>query len=268
MSSQLLDLALDVAREAAALVLERRQGGVTVAATKSSIVDVVTEADRASETLIRKRLLAARPDDGFLGEEGSRDAGSSGVTWVVDPIDGTVNYLYGLPQYAVSIAAQVDGRSVAAVVVNAATGVEYTALAGGGAFRDGVPLVVRPPTALELTLVLTGFSYSQDARAVQAAAVARLLPRVRDIRRLGSCALDLCHVAEGTADAYVEEGVAEWDHAAAALVAVEAGATFELTTGAFGRPAIVCAPVATFERFRSVVAESGFLAMSVTGSGE
>ncbi len=268
MSSELLGLAIEVAREAATLVRDRRAAGVTVAATKSSIVDVVTEADQASEALIRDRLLAARPGDGFLGEEGSNDAGESGVRWVVDPIDGTVNYLYGLPQYAVSIAAQVDGRSVAGVVLNAATGTTYTATAGGGAFRDGTPLRVRPVPPLEESLFLTGFSYSPDTRRVQAEALARMLPRVRDIRRLGSCALDLCHVAEGLVDGYVEEGVAEWDHAAASLIAVEAGATFELTTGSHGRPAIVCSPADGFDRFRALVAECGFLATEVTPSGE
>ena len=195
-----------------------------VADTKSSVVDVVTEADRASEALIRSLLARARPDDAFLGEEGSDDAGTSGVRWVVDPIDGTVNFLYDLPQYAVSIAAERDGEAVAGVVVNAATGVEYAAALGAGATRDGRPIAVRGTVPLAERLIFTGFSYDADRRAVQAAALVRLLPRVRDVRRLGSCALDLCHVAEGQADGYVEEAVNLWDHAAGGLIAREAGA--------------------------------------------
>lgn len=258
--SALLELAVDVAREASALVRHHREHGVEVAATKSSPVDVVTEADRASEQLIRSRLLAARPGDGILGEEEGTRAGSSGVRWVVDPIDGTVNFLYGIPQYAVSIAAELAGKVVAGVVLNAATGDEYTAALGGGAHRDGVPLRVRPPAPMGERLVLTGFNYEAATREVQAAAVARLLPQVRDLRRQGSCALDLCHVAEGSADAYVEEGVAEWDHAAGALVAREAGARTEVTVGRGGKQAIVCAPAHGFDEFRALVAECGFLA--------
>ena len=165
------------------------------------------------------------------------------MRWIVDPIDGTVNFLYGLPQYAVSIAAEVDGHVVAGVVLNVATGTEYVGHVGpddGGAVatRDGVPLSVRGPAPLAERLVATGFSYAAELRRIQAQALVRLLPRVRDIRRLGSCALDLCHVAEGTVDGYVEEGVHLWDHAAGALIARAAGARTELLRGAGGlRPA-------------------------------
>jgi len=265
---QLLALALEVAREAAELVRDRRAAGVAVAATKSSPVDVVTEADRASEALIRERLLAARPEDAFLGEEGGSSSGGTGVRWIVDPIDGTVNFLYGLPQYAVSVAAELDGRVVAGVVVNAATGVEYTAALGAGAQRDGVRLQVRGPAPLAERLVLTGFNYEARVRAVQADALTRLLPRVRDIRRMGSCALDLCAVAEGSADAYVEEGIALWDHAAGALVALEAGAVCEVTVGRAGKEALVCAPAHGYAEFLEAVVESGFLAIQETSIGE
>ncbi|MBD8869630.1 inositol monophosphatase family protein [Nocardioides donggukensis] len=258
--AELLDLARTVAGEAAALVRARRAAGVTVAATKSSPVDVVTEADRACEELIRERVLAARPGDGFLGEEGEELVGTSGVTWVVDPIDGTVNFLYGIPQYAVSIAAERDGAAVAGVVVDVASGVEYHATRCGGAWRDGTRLGVRAPAPTSERLVLTGFNYEAHVREVQAAAVARLLPQVRDIRRLGSCALDLCHVAEGSADAYVEEGVSPWDHAAGGLVAREAGARTELSVGRGGKTALLCAPGHGFTEFRTLVTECGFLA--------
>ena len=266
--AELLAVARPVAREAAELVRGRRAAGVTVAATKTSAVDVVTEADRASEELIRTRLLAARPDDAFLGEEGGSATGASGVRWIVDPIDGTVNFLYGIPQYAVSIAAEYAGVVVAGVVLNVATGVEYAASAGGGARRDGVLLSVRESAPLSERLVLTGFNYEAEVRVVQSTALARLLPRVRDIRRMGSCALDLCSIAEGSADAYVEEGVALWDHAAGALVAREAGATCEVTVGAAGKEAVVCAPAHGFAEFREAVLESGFLAAEITAPGE
>lgn len=255
----LLDLAREVALEAAGFVAERRTHGVSVADTKSSIVDVVTQVDRDCEALVRERLLAARPDDAFLGEEGGGAGGRSGVRWIVDPIDGTVNFLYGIPQYSVSIAAEQDGTVVAGVVVNAASGTAYEARLGGGAYRGSTRLEVRAPTSLAESLVLTGFNYQEHTRRVQAAAVARLLPQVRDIRRLGSCALDLCHVAEGSADAYVEEGVAEWDHAAGALIAREAGATTEVTVGRSGKEALVCAPADAFADFRRTVVECGFL---------
>lgn len=255
----LLVLAVAVAREAAALVRERARGTVEVAGTKSSVVDVVTDADRASEALIRDRLLGARPHDAFRGEESGGAEGDSGVRWLVDPIDGTVNFVYGIPHYAVSIAAEIGDTAVAAVVINAATGTEYAATLGGGATRDGRPIRVRTSPPLIERLILTGFWYDAGLRAVQGAAVGRLLPHVRDIRRLGSCALDLCHVAEGLADGYVEEGVQPWDHAAGGLIAREAGARTELRLGAGGRDLLICAPRQGYETFRQAVADAGFL---------
>lgn len=268
MSEELAALALDTARRAAELVRERRAGGVSVAATKSSDIDVVTEADRASEELIRRTLRAQRPDDAFLGEEGDDEPGTSGVRWVIDPIDGTVNFLYGLPQYAVSIAAEVDGTVVAGVVLNVATGREYVAHrddAGRAvATRDGEPLVGRAGVPLETTLVATGFSYDREVRRFQVTAWLDLLPRVRDIRRLGSCALDLCAVAEGTVDAYLEEGVHLWDFAAGALVAEAAGCRSEELPGAGGKTLLVCAPTPSFANFRAAAVAAGF----ARGDGE
>jgi myo-inositol-1(or 4)-monophosphatase len=263
-SEALLAVALDAARAAAELVRARSRGGeVTVAATKSSDVDVVTEADRSAELLIRQQIVSVRPEDAFLGEEGDDVAGSSGVRWVIDPIDGTVNFLYGLPQYAVSVAAEVDGEVVAGVVLNIATGVEFTAYvqeAGGiRSRRDGEPIRVRTTVPLGQRLVSTGFGYDAQLRELQAGALVRLIPQIRDIRRLGSCALDLCHVAEGTLDGYVEEGVNLWDHAAGALVAQGAGATVEVTTGAGGRRLVLCAPADGFDELRTAVAASGYL---------
>ncbi len=255
----LRDLALSVARAGAALVRERRTRGVTVADTKSSTVDVVTEADRACEQLIRQLLLEARPDDSILGEEGDDHVGTSTVRWVVDPIDGTVNFLYGLPDHAVSVAAEVDGEVVAGAVVNIATGVEYVAASGLGATRDGETLHVRDVPPVAERLVLTGFGYRADVRAGQAERVARLLPKVRDIRRMGSCALDLCHVAEGSADGYVEEGPQAWDWSAGSLIAVEAGARFALLRRGPERTVVVAAPAGGWDDFVRLLTECEFV---------
>lgn len=255
---ELLAVARVVAAEAASLVADRSRSGVSVTATKSSTVDVVTEADRASEDLIRARLAGLRPGDAVLGEERGETSGEhNGVRWIVDPIDGTVNFLYGIPEYAVSIAAEVDGVVVAGVVRNVATGVEYAASLGGGAQRDGQPIGIRSVPTLGESLVLTGFGYDSEQRAVQAAAIARLLPQVRDIRRMGACALDLCHVAEGSADAYAEEGVNPWDFAAGALVARESGARTAMVPGAFGLELLACAPAAAFDRFMELLDSCG-----------
>ena len=260
-AGELADLALEVAREAGALV-RARAGHVTVADTKTSDIDVVTEVDRAAEKLIRDRIRDRRPDDAFQGEEGDDEPGTSGVRWVIDPIDGTVNFLYGIPQYAVSIAAELDGEAVAGVVLHVVQGIEYVARpdASGGtvALRDGVPIGVREPAPLAKRLIGTGFSYIAEVKIAQAAAASLLLPRIRDLRRLGSCALDLCHVAEGLLDGYVEEGVNPWDHAAGGLIARAAGARTELGVGAGGLSLLLCAPSHGFEELREATVEAGF----------
>jgi myo-inositol-1(or 4)-monophosphatase len=255
---ELLDLGRAVAREAGDLVRSRRTG-VSVAATKSSPVDVVTEVDRASERLIYDRILQARPGDGFLGEEGASAESRTGVTWVVDPIDGTVNFLYGIPRYAVSLAAAVDGKVVAGVVLDVAGGDCFTATLGGGAFCDGTPVRVRGRVPQAEQLVATGFNYVHGVRVAQAAAAAVMIPRIRDIRRLGSAALDLCGVAAGRLDAFVEEGLQPWDLAAGGLIATEAGARVETLPGAGGGTCVVCAPEPGFEEFAALVRDSGFL---------
>ena len=236
----LLKLAKEVALAAAELARTRRAAGVEIAASKSSVEDIVTLADRETEQLIRSMLTDARPKDGFYGEESAADAGSSGVTWVVDPIDGTVNYLYGIPEYAVSIAA-VEGepdpltwRALAAVVVNPESGEVFSATEGGGAFLGGQPIMANRAVPLDQALVGTGFSYSSADRTAQGAILAGLIGQVRDIRRHGAAALDLCAVACGRLDAYYERGLQPWDHAAGALIAQEAGAA---VTGLAGAPA-------------------------------
>lgn len=234
----LLELAVATAREAAALVAEGRASAAEHVGVKSSPVDVVTAVDTASEALVVGRLLGARPDDGVLGEEGARREGTSGVRWIVDPIDGTVNFLYGYPAYAVSIAAEVDGVVTAGAVLNVATGELFSAAAGQGAVLEApgaapVPLGGSRPEGLDRALVATGFGYRPEQRRAQGAVVAELLPRVRDIRRGGSAALDLCTAAAGRVDAYYELDLNPWDHAAGALVAAEAGLVLG---GLAGRP--------------------------------
>ena len=205
--------------------------------TKSSPTDVVTASDRAVETRIRELLADLRPGDAVFGEEQGRGAGAAvepgGVVWVVDPIDGTVNFLYGLPWFAVSLAATRDGATLAGAVLEPQSGRLWSAAAGQGATLDGRPLTASRATDVSLSLVGTGFAYDVVRRTRQAAFTAALLPRVRDVRRSGSAALDLCAVGAGWLDGYVEHGCNWWDWAAAALVASEAGAVVR-TPGADG----------------------------------
>jgi myo-inositol-1(or 4)-monophosphatase len=223
----LLEIATQVAREAAATARSLREAAIRDVDTKSSETDVVTAGDLAVEELVRSRLGELRPGEAVLGEESGGES-SDGVSWVVDPIDGTVNYLYGIPWYAVSLAAQVDGVSVAGAVVEPDSGRCWTAARGTGAFLDGRPVRVSGVSRLSLSLVATGFAYRVERRAEQAGAVARLLPRVRDIRRVGAASLDLCMVAAGWVDGYFERGLHRWDWAAGGLIAEEAGAVVRL----------------------------------------
>src|ERR1022692_4360173 len=245
-AGELLELARSVAAEAGQLLHDRRPAGrPAVLTTKSSPTDVVTAMDRAAETLIRTRILAERPGDAILGEEGG-ESGHGRVRWIVDPLDGTVNYLYGLPDWAVSIAAEVDGAVVAGVVVVPARGELFTAVRGGGAWLRSAtqpPVAARcnAPVPLHQALVGTGFGYAAARRVVQGEVVAAVLPRVRDIRRGGSCAVDLCSVAMGRLDAFYERGVNYWDFAAGGLVATEAGARLGGLSGQAASPEMTIA---------------------------
>ena len=230
---QLLQLAINLAQEAGELILRRRQEGVTVADTKSSLVDVVTAADQECEDLLRQRLAELRPEDGFYGEEGDPTESHSGITWVVDPIDGTVNYLYGLQHYAVSIAAvagdpaadPAEFETIAGVVFAPALGELFAARRGGGATLNGEAIDTgKGPADLDRTLVATGFAYSAARRKLQAQVWLGLADQVRDVRRNGAAAIDLCSVACGRVDGYYEFGLKPWDWAAGALIAREAGA--------------------------------------------
>jgi myo-inositol-1(or 4)-monophosphatase len=246
---ELLAVALDAATAAGRLIVdERPRGPLEVTATKSSATDIVTVMDQRAERLVVDRITAARPGDGFLGEEGAATEGTTGVTWVIDPIDGTVNYLYEIPAYAVSIAARLGGQVVAGAVVNPVTGETWTAVRGQGAWLNGAPVRVNAPPELAMALVATGFGYASGRRARQAEILRSVLPKVRDVRRAGAASLDLCALATGRVDAYYEQGLKPWDLAAGGLVAQEAGAT---VAGLRGRPAgeslVVAAPKGLFE---------------------
>lgn len=228
------ELAVTLALEAGLLIRDDRPDQIGVHRTKSTDLDVVTVMDTRSEELLRSRIAVARPDDGVLGEEEGLTAGTSGLSWVLDPIDGTVNYLYGLPGYAVSVAVVVGDPTVpgawapvAGAVSNPSTDEVFHAHAGGGAhlltMEDSCPLRVRGHDDLAGALLATGFAYDREVRVGQAAVVADLLPRVRDVRRLGAAAIDLCHVAAGRVDGYWERGCQPWDIAAGMLLVTEAG---------------------------------------------
>lgn len=264
-AEQLRALARDLARAAGAVLAEHRRGVVTVARTKSSGTDVVTAADLASERELRRLLALARPDDGVLGEEEGSVVGSSGLTWVVDPLDGTVNYLYDTGTWSVSVAV-VTGppdpehwQVLAGAVHDVERDQMYSASLGGGADLDGTRLQASGCDRLDACLLSTGFAYDAQVRAEQARAVALLLPQVRDIRRIGSAAVDLCMVGAGRLDAHVERGLNPWDHAAGGLVATESGA---VVTGRDGRRPgaglLVAAAPAVADALRVAVADSGY----------
>lgn len=237
----LLELAVEAA-ELAAAVHRRHRGAPLDATTKSSPTDPVTVVDAESEQVLLAVLLGARPGDAVLGEEGGGRAGTSGVRWIVDPLDGTVNYVYDLPPYCVSVAAEVGGEVVAGVVLDAVHDERFTAVKGGGAHLGERRLDPDRPSELAASLVGTGFSYSSELRADQAQVLTRVLPAVRDIRRLGSAAIDLCYVAAGRLDAYYELALNEWDRAAGALIAREAGLAVVGSTGAEPDELTVAAP--------------------------
>lgn len=220
----LAELAVTAARAAGRLLLAGLAEGATGVEAKSTPTDPVSDLDRASEALIVETLRSRRPRDAVLGEEGGASGGDSEVRWVVDPLDGTVNFLYGFPAFSVSVAAEVSGVVVAGAVHDPLRQETFSAVRGLGARLDGSVLTVRRPDDLAHALVGTGFSYDASTRARQGRVVAGLLPLVRDIRRAGSAALDLCWVGAGRLDAYFESGTHHWDRAAGLLVATEAGA--------------------------------------------
>ncbi|MBM3720164.1 MAG: inositol monophosphatase [Actinobacteria bacterium] len=222
----LLKLALESAVATGEILMDRP--AAFEISTKSSAIDIATQMDEAAERLIVERIRSNRPGDAIVGEEGAQVSGSSGIRWVIDPLDGTVNYLYGLPGWCVSIAAKDREGTVVGVVHAPSLGMTWQAVRGSGAFLNGKRISTSEVSQLDKALIATGFSYSREVRQGQSEAIKKLIPLCRDVRRLGAAAVDLCHVASGGVDGYFEVGLKEWDLAAGALIATEAGA---LVTG-------------------------------------
>ncbi|HET8647558.1 MAG TPA: inositol monophosphatase family protein, partial [Vicinamibacteria bacterium] len=232
----LLEVACEVANTAGAVLLERFGGPASEVRAKSSPTDLVSEADLTAERALREALAVRRPEDGVLGEEGSDEAGSTGLRWVIDPLDGTVNFLFGIPQWAVSVACEDAEGTLVGAVADPLRGEMFTAQRGGPATLDGMPLVPSERDELARAMVATGFAYDAGVRAAQAEVAARLLPEVRDIRRLGSAALDLAWTACGRYDAFYERGLNPWDRAAGELICRSAGLEVRELAAAEGLP--------------------------------
>jgi len=253
----LLDLAVDLANEAGRLLLDQAPDRTDDVGTKSSRTDMVTAVDRASEALIVGAIERERPDDGVLGEEGSARDGTSGVRWIIDPLDGTTNYLYGFPLFAVSIAVEVDGEVEAGVVAHPSLDEVFTARRGDGARCNSEPIAVSGKDELATALIGTGFAYDPDARRESARWLEHIIPSVRDIRRGGAAALDLCWVACGRLDGFYEAGLSPWDVAAGDLIAREAGAVTSDFDGGPARPgSVVAASPGIAAALRQLVSEA------------
>jgi len=226
----LLALALRVAQEAGEMLMDRP--ATFEISSKSVAIDIATQMDIASEKHIVQALLRARPDDGIISEEGTSQISRSGITWVIDPVDGTVNYLYGLPGWNISIAAKDENGSLIGVVHAPTINSTWTGIRGGGAFLNGKQIRCNDPIQLDRALIGTGFAYDVRLRVGQGQVISQLLPKIRDLRRCGSAAVDLCYVAMGAFDGYFELDLKEWDAAAGGLIATEAGA--QVTTSQTG----------------------------------
>ena len=241
---ELVELAVRAAEGAGALLVARF-GAAHDVRTKSSATDPVSDADTAAEALLVNTLVAARPDDGLLGEEGADRLGTTGLRWVLDPLDGTVNYLYGLPGWSVSVACEAwedeAWHAMAGAVHDPLRGETFRAARGLGAHLGARRLAVNDPVPLSRALVGTGFGYAADTRRRQAKTAARVLGEVRDLRRIGSAAMDLCLVASGRVDAYYEDSSSRWDWAAGALIVAEAGGVVEPLPAPEGATGVIAA---------------------------
>jgi myo-inositol-1(or 4)-monophosphatase len=244
LASELRDVAIGLAREAGDMALHGRKTGTLTLETKSSPVDMVTQFDKASEDLITKGLAQLRPHDAIVGEEGADTKGTSGITWHIDPIDGTTNFMYDLPTWAVSIGAVDEHGPIAGAVYAPALGEMFSAARGEGAHVNHTPLAVHRTNDLSTALLATGFSYNVNSRGPHTQRVARMLMHVRDLRRMGAAAIDLCFVAAGRLDAYFEEGLNSWDLVAGQLIATEAGAVVTNFAGEAVTPSqvLACSP--------------------------
>ncbi len=258
LATELLALARPLAEEVAVHLEASLDGDGPAISTKSTPTDLVTELDTWAEHHITGAILAARPQDSVRGEEGADVVGSSEVTWSIDPIDGTVNFVHGLPGFCVSIAALVGDVTVAGVVASPLHRDVFTATIGAGAHRNDRPIHVAAPVPPARSVLGTGFGYDPDRRRAQAEVVARVLPRIADIRRGGAAAIDLCWVAAGRLDGYWEVGLNHWDHAAGALIAAEAGARVAgLDGSAPSERFVLAAPAATWDGLAALLAEAG-----------
>lgn len=240
LKNELLELAREAANAAVETIRDGASRPLVQIAEKSTPTDLVTEIDKRAEERIRNLILGRRPDDGFIGEESGRIEGSD-ITWIVDPIDGTTNFVYRNPAYAVSIAATDDEGALVGIVVDVAKGEYFEAVRGGGSYLNGARLLTTQPKQLSSSLIATGFSYDSSQRERQARALVSILPNIRDIRRAGAASLDLCSVAAGRVDGYFESGLWSWDFAAGALIAQEAGATVDFIDGTDGEDDIIVA---------------------------
>ena len=230
----LRDLAVAAAREAGALLLHHAERGLRGLDTKSTVTDMVSDADREAETLLVQILLAARPDDAVLGEEGAGHVGTTGLRWVLDPLDGTTNFVFVYPHWAVSVAVEDESGVIAGAIYDPSRREMFAAARGHGATIDGTPLHVRGTTDLCQALIATGFNYDSERRSVQAAQVASVIGSIRDVRRGGAAAIDLAWVACGRLDGYWESGLNPWDWAAGSLLVTEAGGTWQCEVGPLG----------------------------------
>jgi myo-inositol-1(or 4)-monophosphatase len=254
LAHEALVVAKQLARAAGDMALAGRKAGLHNVQTKSTGTDMVTEFDRASEAMIFDGLRTLRPLDSVVGEEGAAHSGTSEITWYIDPIDGTTNFLYALPNWAVSIGAADSSGPLAGVVYVPALNEMFTATRGGGAFLNDQPIHCNDIDTVSQALVCTGFSYSPDARTVQAKRVSRMIHDVRDIRRFGAASIDLCFVACGRLDAYFEENLFPWDIAAGELIAREAGCLSGDFSGGPVRPAeLLVSPPKIFEPLSALI---------------
>jgi myo-inositol-1(or 4)-monophosphatase len=253
----LVEIAVELTTGAGELILARRGTHLDIS-TKSTPTDIVTVVDREVEEWLFAQIAARRPDDAIFGEEGEPSAGSSGIRWLIDPIDGTVNFVLGLPAFTVSVAAEVDGQVVAGCVYNPETGELYRATIGGGAYLGSRRLDGPRDVPLNRAVIGTGFSYDAERRAKQGAVAAAMLPRIADIRRIGSASLDLGFLAAGRLDGFFETGLNPWDWAAGALIATEAGCVISGLRGRpVGRPAIAVAGASLAADFFGLLEELG-----------
>lgn len=251
-SNEILDLALSMAHNAGVLLMNRPLSwDLTL---KSTAIDIATQMDLASEKLIVDAIRAARPHDAIIGEEGANREGTSGLTWVIDPVDGTVNYFYGLPGWSISIAVKDLNGVLVGVVHSPTTQSTWHAQRGGGAFLNNVEIGCNDPIELNRALLSSGFAYDVNIRGEQLKIINALLPKIRDLRRIGSAAADICHVATGLVDGYFETGLYEWDLAAAELIAREAGATV-VTKRWHGLNLTVAAGPHLFEQLSAAIPE-------------